>query len=282
MRQAAGHAGLTEGELPAVGVAREVALEGQVVGLDEVHPLPLAAEPGILDGQQDRDRIAVVDGGHVDILPGDARHPEGRVRRGADGRPYQVRRVGVGLVGQAFSEAGQPDGAMRCLCRLLSTGQDDGGAAGDVAYMFKAAMANYNPGGAIGELHKFSFDAEAADFDLIRGNVLHVAAASVSSGSSTPQQLGAISSVQKLYATLPAIAASAGDTLDVIIESDDAVGFTTPVTRATFTQIAGGVPAGEWLTPVDGPITDDWWRISWTIAGTSPSFDFITSMGIQG
>ena len=158
----------------------------------------------------------------------------------------------------------------------------NGGAAGDLAYIFKAAAANYTPGGSIGELHKFSFDAEAADSDLIRGTILHVAAAATASGSSTPQELGAISSIQKLYATLHAIAASAGDTLDVIIESDTLVGFSTPVTRATFTQIAGGLPAGEWLTPVDGPITDTWWRISWTITGASPSFDFITTMGIQG
>lgn len=155
------------------------------------------------------------------------------------------------------------------------------GVAGAVAYLFKAAVASYGPGASVGELLKLSFDAEASDSDLVRGNILHVAAGAVASGSSTPQNLGAISSVQQLYATLHAIAASAGDTLDIVIESDTLVGFTSPVTRATFTQIAGGVTAGEWLTPVAGPITDTWWRISWTIAGASPSFDFIVTMGIQ-
>ena len=156
----------------------------------------------------------------------------------------------------------------------------DGGAAGDPAFIFQASAAGYNPvGGAVGEVVKFSFDAEASDSDLVDATILHTAAATTASGSSTPQNLGAVLSTEKLYATLHAFAASAADTLDIIIESDVDAGFASPTTRATFTQITAA--AGEWITPVVGPITDTWWRISWTIAGTSPSFDFVVAMGIQ-
>jgi len=155
----------------------------------------------------------------------------------------------------------------------------DGGAAGDLAYIFKAAMAGYNPGGAVGELMKFSFDAEASDSKLVRATILHTAAAATVSGSSAAQNLGAVAAGQSLYATLHVPAASAGDTLDVVIESDTVAGFTAPTVRATFAQVTA--TAGEFIVPVAGPITDTYWRISWTIAGTAPSFDFIATMGIQ-
>ena len=33
--------------------------------------------------------------------------------------------------------------------------------------------------------------------------------------------------------------------------------------------------------PVAGPITDQYWRVSWTISGSTPSFTFVVSLGIQ-
>lgn len=197
------------------------------------------------------------------------------------------RKIG-GLKGVTCSVEGFVDPAtsdeylfnrIAAVAEAITLGKD-GGAAGDPAYFFKAMSASYTPvAGAVGEVNTFSLEAEASDSDLINGTILHTAAAATASGSSTPQNLGAITSAQHLYATLHAIAASAADTLDIIIESDVDAAFASPTTRATFTQITA--IAGEWITPVAGPVTDTWWRISWTIAGTSPSFDFVVAMGIQ-
>ena len=45
LRGAAGHAGLSEAQLAAVGVEREVALPGEVVVGDEPRPVPFAQKP---------------------------------------------------------------------------------------------------------------------------------------------------------------------------------------------------------------------------------------------
>src|SRR6202044_3597960 len=58
---AAGQSRLTEAELTAGGVERKVAPEGQVVIGDEFHPGALLAEARVLERQQHRDRVAVVD-----------------------------------------------------------------------------------------------------------------------------------------------------------------------------------------------------------------------------
>jgi len=71
----------------------------------------------------------------------------------------------------------------------------------------------------------------------------------------------------------------AAPTLDVIVESDDNSGFTTAVTRGTFAQATAAT--SEWLTPVAGAITDDWWRIGYTLGGTITSATFAVFIGIQ-
>src|SRR5215218_2948876 len=54
---AARQARLTETELTACGVEREVTAERQVVVRDEGHALALLAEPGVFEAQQHRDRV---------------------------------------------------------------------------------------------------------------------------------------------------------------------------------------------------------------------------------
>jgi len=158
----------------------------------------------------------------------------------------------------------------------FSIGKTDG-SDGTLAYTMKGIQGQYSPGGSIGEMFAFSVSAEATG-DLIDGTIMHNAARTAS-GNGTARQLGAISAGQKLYAVMHVIAASGTTpTLDVIVESDDNESFTSGVTRATFTQ---KVAIGSQWIEVDGPITDDWWRISYTIGGTTPSFTFVNILGIQ-
>ncbi len=154
-------------------------------------------------------------------------------------------------------------------------------AEGDLAYSFLTLMAEYTPiGGELGEPQEFTLAAQSGGPDgLIRDTLMHNATRIVSANGNG-QQLGAVATGQKLFGALHVIAASGTlPTLDVTVESDDNPGFTTPVTRMTFAQqTAIGF---EWALPIAGPITDDWWRIVWAITGTTPSFTFVSFLGIQ-
>lgn len=152
------------------------------------------------------------------------------------------------------------------------------GADGEIAFATRIVGGEYSPGGAVGEMLAFSVSGEGRDA-FVRGTVMHNAQRTAG-GNGVARQLGAASAGQRLYAALHVIAAAGtSPTLDVTVESDDAQGFTTPTTRVTFAQ-ATGVGA-QWASPVAGPIADDWWRVSWTIGGTGPSFSFVVLVGIQ-
>jgi hypothetical protein len=154
------------------------------------------------------------------------------------------------------------------------------GTEGNLAYLFAAALADYQPNGTVGEVFAFAATAQSsAGEPLVRGTLMHNATRT-STANGTARQLGAIAAGQKLYAALHVLTV-AGTTpeLDVKVQSDDASGFASPIDRITFSQKTG--IASEWATPVAGAITDDWWRVTWTIGGTSPSFAFVVSIGIQ-
>lgn len=150
---------------------------------------------------------------------------------------------------------------------------------GNIAYLFKSIAGDYSPGGQVGDMFAFSAGAEATG-GLIRGTLMVNAAAVAATANGTGRQLGAVGATQSLYAALHVTAASGTTpTLDAVVESDDNSGFTTATTRITFTQATA--VTSQWATPVAGAITDDWWRIQYTIGGTTPSFDFAVAIGIQ-
>lgn len=154
-----------------------------------------------------------------------------------------------------------------------------GAAEGDRAFAFRALFADYQPvGGAIGDAQRFSAGAEASQGPLVRGVVMHNATRTAT-GNASAQQLGALAAAANiLHAALHVLEVSGtSPALTVKIQSDDNSGFTTPTDRITFT-VANGVTS-EWKN-VAGPITDDWWRVTYTISGTSPSFKFAVVAGI--
>lgn len=153
------------------------------------------------------------------------------------------------------------------------------GADGELAFLFRAVHSEYAPGATVGDLLAFTVKMEGSDGDpLVRGMVLHPATARTSTGNGTARQLGAVSATQSVVASLHVIAASGtSPTLDVTVRSDDASGFSSPTTRLTFTQATG--ITSEWKTAA-GAITDDYWRVTYTIGGTNPSFTFVVAVGI--
>lgn len=167
------------------------------------------------------------------------------------------------------------DGAETSPLSVAATADD-----GDVAYMFRSLQTTLQPlGGTVGELSAVSVEASGrGGVKPVRGRILHPETARTSSGDGTPRQLGSVSSSQTVYAALHVVSADGtSPTLDVTVESDDAESFGAPTTRLTFDQ-ATGATAG-WQSQ-SGAISDDWWRVAWTVGGTSPSFTFAVVVGI--
>ena len=153
-------------------------------------------------------------------------------------------------------------------------------ADGSAAYFLKSIPLSYTPiQGAVGELAMGSISGSSATGPVVRGKLLHPSNVNrTSSSTGTGRQLGAVATGQRVYGALHVIFASGTPTLDVIVQSDDNGSFTTPTTRLTFTQATGRTAQ---LVSAAGPITDDYWRVSYTIGGSgTPTFAFAVTVGI--
>ena len=152
----------------------------------------------------------------------------------------------------------------------------EAGADGDRAFFCQTIGTKYSPGANIGDAYAFSASNQVSG-TLTRGLIMGTGAKTVT-GNSTARQLGAVSATQKIRASLHVLAVSGtSPTLNVTVRSDDTEGFASPTTRITFPQRTA--IGGELLT-ADGAITDAWWRVTWTIGGTSPSFTFVIAVGV--
>lgn len=152
---------------------------------------------------------------------------------------------------------------------------------GDEVHCYKANQTSYSRRHSVGEAAGWAGNF-IGDGAASQANVLKILAAKTASADEAGQNLRATAAGQRVYAYLWVTAASGtSPTLDVTIESDatDAwVGAET--TRFTFTQETDATAGYQVATPINGAITDTWWRVSATIAGTSPSFTFAVALGI--
>ena len=146
------------------------------------------------------------------------------------------------------------------------------GADGEIAYLMQSTVSEYSPGASVGDMMAFSVSSEANNDGLIRGTIMHTASRT-SSGVGVTRQLGAVSADQKVYASLHVISGSGS--LDIVVESDDNGSMTSDTNRLTFTNATG--KTSEFLSLV-GAITDDYWRVSYTVTGT---LNFIVAIGIK-
>lgn len=159
---------------------------------------------------------------------------------------------------------------------LLISAAPNAGAQGEPSYSWQALTAEYSPGATVGEVFAFTFNT-MGDSRLIRGTVLESGTFGVTADGDAAQ-LGAAATTDTIYSAFHVIAASGtAPTLDVVLESDDDSGFPSAVTRITHTQFTG---VGAELLTLAGPVTDDWWRYTLTIADTIPSFTVFGAVGI--
>jgi hypothetical protein len=156
-----------------------------------------------------------------------------------------------------------------------------GAAVGDLTYFSRALEASYKLLGEVGEIAPWEATGKGA-WPLVRGVVGHPpGTARTSTGSGTGQQLGAVAAGQRLYAAVHVLSVSGSSTPTITlgVESDSDNTFASPTTRITFTAATA---AGGQILRTDGTaITDTWFRPTWTISGSTPSFLFITTLGVR-
>lgn len=155
------------------------------------------------------------------------------------------------------------------------------GAVGEVAYLLKALRSQYKLGAAVGDVAPWTAGATGT-WPVPRGRVLHPAGtARTATGDGTAVEYVAATSDQYLYATLHvlSIAGTSTPTITVAIESDvDALFNGSETVRITFDAATA---IGGQIKRVVGPITDTFYRATWTITGTNPSFLFLVGVGVK-
>lgn len=150
-------------------------------------------------------------------------------------------------------------------------------AAGSVAYFGNVLSGSHQVGGDVGTLAPFTASGKGSG-RVVRGELLHAAnVARTTTGTTTGVQLGALSASQAMHCALH-VCSVAGTTPTLVVKLQSAATQGGSYTdRITFTS-ANAVSSQ--LSSVAGAVTNTWWRVQYTIAGTTPSFLFAVAAGI--
>jgi len=161
-----------------------------------------------------------------------------------------------------------------------SVSANNGAAVGDLAYFTSALRSDYKLFDAVGEVAPWTGSAKSS-WPLVRGQFAHPpGVARTASGTGTGLNVGAVAAGKRLYAALHVLSvAGTTPSLTARVESSVDNTFASPTTRLTFA--AAAAVGGQTLRTDGTAITDPWWRIAWTISGTTPSFLFVAALGIQ-
>lgn len=186
---------------------------------------------------------------------------------------------------EGFFEAGDPtmpdDAAWAALGEVEAwTVCPVDGSAGAVAFFTKALEGNYMPlQGGVGDAASFTAAAKSS-WPFVRGVVGQPPGSPITAdGNASGYQLGAVPNGKSLYASLHvlSVAGTGTPTLSVSVESDDNASFTSAIERIAFDDATA---VGAQIARLTAPLTDDYYRVSWTVTGTSPSFLAIVALGI--
>lgn len=181
-----------------------------------------------------------------------------------------------------FYEAGanKPDALLGASVgnELIVTTVPDAGV-GNTAYFMKSRLFSYSMFGTVGEIAPFSITKSQSDDEVVQGKI-EIDGALTATGNSTGVQLGAVGSTEKIYVAIHCTAVSGTSTPTVTfkLQSDDNSSFTSPTDVITFSDITA---IGADYQSAAGAITDDYFRLNYTISGTSPSFSIHATIGIE-
>lgn len=152
--------------------------------------------------------------------------------------------------------------------------------AGDQAIFTRGQLDKFQgPTGNVGSVAMFSASIVGDTAEVVGVVGAPLASRTTAGLTGTALQLGAVGTgatgvSQRLWAAL-FVTAAAGTNLAVTIQSDNASNFPTAATALTFSTTSA---VGAQFTSVAGPITDDWFRVSATIA--TSTFSFAVVMGV--
>lgn len=166
------------------------------------------------------------------------------------------------------------DGASNVLLTAVAEGND----LGNSAVICRGLNTAVTKGAAVGEMHKTdaTFRGSAPEGALF-GRLLQPRITRTATGSSTAVNVGNVSAAQVVWLAVHVFAVSGtSPTLTVKLQSGTTSGGAT-TDRITSTEFTS---PGVYLAKLAGPITAPWWRITATIGGTTPSFNFAASAAI--
>jgi hypothetical protein len=154
-------------------------------------------------------------------------------------------------------------------------------APGNLMYLTSALRTSSKLFDAVGEVAPWEADATGSK-PLVRGQSMHQSGTPrIAAGNGTAVDFSAGPTTgQRVYANLHVLSVSGTGTptLTVSVQSDDNSGMTTPTLRGTF---AAKTAIGGEALEIVSPGNERYWRIVWTITGTTPSFLFLVTLGIE-
>lgn len=152
------------------------------------------------------------------------------------------------------------------------------GTAGLVGYGMGGARSQLVHRGEIGSMYRFTYDVYATTGPIVRLNSMEGEVTKTSTGNGSAIVLGAVAAGRSIYCFLhvTAIAGTATPSLTVKLQSsaNGSTGWADVVSMTAKTAVGAEVKSTA------GPETDTYWRITWTISGTDPSFTFMAGAGI--
>ena len=152
-----------------------------------------------------------------------------------------------------------------------------GSAVGDPVFFGQGRLIDYTPlTGEVGAPAMFGF-GWTGDAQLVRGQMLHPAAARTVTGSGTTTTFTAPTATQSLYAAFHVLSVTGSGTITFTIQTDDNSGMTSATTRITS---SGFTAVGHQFTSVAGALTGETHiRVGYTITGFT-SVTFAASAGV--
>jgi hypothetical protein len=152
-----------------------------------------------------------------------------------------------------------------------------GATVADPAFIGQGLLNTYTPlTGAVGDPAMFNF-GWTGSAQLVRAQMLHPSAARTTTGSGTATTFTTPTATQTLYASFHVLSVTGAGTITFTIQTDDAVGFPSPVTRITssaFAAVGGGFGSLAGALAGETHI-----RAGWTVAGFS-SVTFAIAAGV--
>lgn len=151
-------------------------------------------------------------------------------------------------------------------------------AVGELSWFTRVLRSSYKIGDTVGEVAPWEASASGTS-PLLRGTSAHPpGTAETADGAGDGLELGEVADGQRIYAALHVLSVSGSSpSLTVEVESDVDNTWSNPATQISFD--AATAVGGQFASAM-GPITDTWWRVTWTITGTDPSFLFLAALAI--